>query len=94
MQVGNPEMSYRWSFNTDEPDTGIFLFDAKTKNSKNLYIRPYSLQAGLTYYLKVLLPDRNLARASSILSRVPVMLMRTQLMRTKIARFSMIRRSE
>jgi hypothetical protein len=44
--VGAPELTYRWLFNLEEKGAAIFRLNAKTKNSKNLYIEPFTMNAG------------------------------------------------
>eukprot|EP00854_Cymbomonas_tetramitiformis_P000561 gene561-957_t len=51
--VPSPDMRYRWSSNENEPDNNQFRFDPQTRYSKNMYIPPFTLTAGLTYYIEV-----------------------------------------
>ena len=54
--VPYPEMEFRWSYDISTAESrrgGTFAFDPKTRFRKTLYIAPYSLKSGETYFLRV-----------------------------------------
>ena len=54
--VPYPEMTFKWSYDTSTAEArrgSTFAIDPKTRMSKTLYIAPYSLTSGETYFLKV-----------------------------------------